>query len=140
MSSSSTPSDHGCAAPKRLRSMRLLLAADAVHRPACRFPRVVRRAGAEVDLVGDDPRVAADLLRALGVAQEVRVVLLLPDENEGRCRHERRHEEAAGCRAWERIRADADPADVLVAVLRPELLGLLGDDVLDGSGGAGLNL
>src|SRR5256885_14538373 len=45
-----------------------LLAADAVYRPPRRLPRVVRGAGAEIGLVGDDPRIAADLLRALRVA------------------------------------------------------------------------
>src|SRR5213079_570477 len=128
ISSSSTPSDHGAAEPKRLRSMARasLLAADAVHRAPCRLPRVVRGARAEVDLVGDDPRVAAYLLRTLRVAEEVRVVLLLPDEHEMRGGHERRHEEAAGRRTRERIGADAEPADVLMPVLGPELLGLPG--------------
>ena len=36
-------------------------------------------------------------------------------------------EEAAGRGTGERIGADAEPADVLVAVLGPELLGLLGN-------------
>src|SRR5207237_3638753 len=65
-----------CSSDLRLRSMRSLLAADAVHRPARCLPRVVRGARAEVDLVRDDVRVAADLFRALRVAEEVRVVLL----------------------------------------------------------------
>src|ERR1044072_7022871 len=102
-----------------------LLATAAVTRPPRRLPRVVRGTRAEIDLVRDDPRVAANLFRPLGVPQQVRVVLLLPDEHEVRGGHERRDEGASGSRTWERIGADAEPADVLVAVLRPELVGLL---------------
>src|SRR4051794_20284704 len=119
--------------------MRSLLAADAVHRPARRLPRVVRGARAEVDLVRDDVRVAADLLRALRVTEKVRVVLLLPDEHEMRGRHERRNEETAGRRTGERIGADADPPDVLLAVLGPELFALLGNRLAH-SGSAGVDL
>src|SRR4029077_9244588 len=79
----------------------VLLAADAVHRPARRLPRVVRSTRAEPHLVRDYPRVEADLLRTLRVAEEVRVVLLLPDEHEVGRRHELRHEEAAGRRTGE---------------------------------------
>ena len=42
-------------------------------RPAGRFPRVVRRARPERALVGDDPRIPADLLRALGMAEMFRL-------------------------------------------------------------------
>src|SRR5579859_223880 len=129
ISSSSIPSDHAGAEPKRLRSTGLL-AADAVHRPPGSLPGVVRGARTEVALVVDDPRVAADLHRTLRVAEEVRVVLLLPDEHEVRRSHEDRDEIAAGRRTRERVGAHAEPADVLGAVLRPELLGLLGNAVL----------
>src|SRR5215475_8089767 len=117
MSSSSTPSDQGGAAPKRLRSTGALLAANAVDGPPGGLPRVVRGARAEVGLVGNDPRVAADLHRALGMAEQVRVVALLPDEHEMGGGHEHGHEGAVGRRAGERIGADTEPADVLGAVL-----------------------
>ena len=71
---------------------------DAVHRPAGGLPGVVRGARPERPLVGDDARVAPDLLRALGVAEEVRVVPLLPDEDQVRGGHELGDERAAGGR------------------------------------------
>jgi hypothetical protein len=68
-------------------------------------------------------RVAADLLRAFRVPEEVRVVALLPDEDQMRGGHELRDEFAAGSRARERRRRHAEPAGVVViAVLPPELL------------------
>src|SRR5262245_16584455 len=139
MSSSSTPSDHGGAAPKRLRSI-ALLAADAVHRPPGGLPRVVRGARTEVAFVGDDPRVPAHLLRTLRMAEEVRVVPLLPDEHEMCGGHEDGHKRTPWRGARKRIRADAEPTDVLGAVLGPEFLGFTRNRVLDYAGGAGLDL
>ena len=59
------------------------------------LPRVVRGARPEAVLVRDDARVAADLLRALRVPEQVRVVALLPDEDEMRGGHEVGDERAA---------------------------------------------
>src|SRR5581483_808068 len=88
---------------------------NAVHRPPRRLPRVVRGARAEGGLVRDHARVATDLLRPLGVTEQVRVVALLPDEI------------AAGRRARKGRRRDAEPARVvLAAVAGPQLL-LLGE-------------
>ena len=86
------------------------LAADAVYGPAGGFPGVVRGARPETGLVLDDARVPADLLRALGVAQQVRVVALLPDEDQMRRGHELGDEVAPVRRARERIGRDAVPA------------------------------
>ena len=96
---------------------------DAVDRTAGRLPQVVRGARAERGLVLDDARVAADLLRPLGVAEQVRVVALLPDEDEVRGGHELGDEGAAGGGTRERVGADAEPAGVVGAgVVGPELL------------------
>ena len=65
-------------------------------RAAGRLPRVVRRARPEAGVVGDDPRVASDLHRARGVAEQVRVVALLPDEHEMRRGHEDRDDVDTG--------------------------------------------
>ena len=95
---------------------------DAVHRPARRFPRVVRRARPERALVGDGPRIPADLLGALGVAQQVRVVALLPHEDEVCGGHELCDELAPRRRARKRVGGDAEPAGVVgVGVVGPEL-------------------
>ena len=57
------------------------------------------------------------------MVQEVRVVALLPHEDEVRRGHEDRDEIAAVRRARERIRANAEPAAVVPArVVRPELV------------------
>ena len=85
-------------------------ALHAVHRPPGRLPRVVRRARPERRLVRDDPRVPADLLRALRVPEEVRVVALLPDEHEVGRGHEHGDERAALRGARERIGLHAEPA------------------------------
>src|SRR5207237_103078 len=81
----------------------------------------------ERELVAYDPRVASDLLRALRMPEEVRVVALLPDQHEMSRGHEVGDEAAARRRARERIGPHAEPAAVIVAiVLVPELfLGLL---------------
>src|SRR4029453_14689865 len=72
--------------------------------------------------VGHDPRVAADLLRPLRVAEQVRVVAVLPDEDQGYGRHEHRHERAPGGWAGEGIRRDAEPPGaVVLGVVCPEL-------------------
>src|SRR5207237_10528762 len=65
-----------------------LLAADAVHRATRRLPRVVRRARPEGRLVRHDARVAPDLFRPARMTKQVRVVALLPHEDEMRGRHE----------------------------------------------------
>src|SRR5829696_9654805 len=97
-----------------------------MHRPPRRLPRVIRRAGTERPLVVDDRRVATDLLRALRMAEEVRVVAFLPDEDEVHGRHEEGDEIAARRRARKRVGADAEPAGMVgSSLLRPE--GLLED-------------
>lgn len=64
--------------------------------------------------------------------KEVRVVALLPDEDEMRSGHELRHESAPLGRAGERIRADARPAGMIAGiVVSPELFLLLGKHELD---------
>ena len=58
-----------------------------------------------------------------GVAQQVRVVLLLPHEDQVRRRHEVGHVRAAGRRARKRVGADAEPAVAATCVIvEPELL------------------
>src|SRR4029079_13123560 len=104
ISSSSTPS-------VRLRPQ--LSPTDRVHGAAGRLPRVVRGARPEAVLVRDDPRVAADLLRALGVPEQVRVVALLPDEDEVGGGHEVGHERAAVGRTGKGVGANAEPAGVV---------------------------
>ena len=74
----------------------------------------------------DDPRVAADLHRALRVPEQVRIVALLPDEDEVRRGHEVGHERAAVGRAGKGIGANAEPAGVVVVgVVDPVELVLL---------------
>jgi hypothetical protein len=63
------------------------------------------------------------------MAQEVGVVPVLPDENEVDGRHEKRHERTTLGRAGERIRGDAEPAGVVLGVVRPKLLFRLELDV-----------
>src|SRR5919198_1618885 len=93
---------------------------NAVDGPARGLPRVVRGAGAERRLVPDDARVAADLLRALRVPEKVRVVALLPHEDEVRGGHEVGDERAVLRGARERVGADAEPTGVVVAAfVRP---------------------
>src|SRR5207253_11461328 len=106
----------------RTRRNALRSTADAVHRPARGLPRVVRGARPVLGDVVDDARVAADVLRALRVVEQVRIVALLPDEDQMRGRHEDRDERAPrrGTREW--IGADAAPAFMVAAILRPELL------------------
>ena len=123
MISSSIPSESGALWPKRCS-----ITLDPVDRPPRRLPRVVGRAGAVRVLVVDDRRVTPHLLRALRVAEQVRVVPLLPDEDQVHGRHEEGDELAAGRRAREGIGADAEPAGMVgAALLRPE--GLLEDRV-----------
>src|ERR687896_2760042 len=99
-----------------------LLGADAVDWTPRGFPGVVGGARPERRLVLDDMRVAPDLLRSLGVPQQVGIVALLPDEHEMRGRHEVRHEGAARRRAWERVRGNAEPAGVIrISVVAPQL-------------------
>src|SRR5687768_9552658 len=122
-SSSSTPS---------VSARPNLLATHGVDGPAGGLPRVVRRARAEAPLVGDDPRVAADLLRTLCVPEQVRVVALLPDEDQVRRRHVVGDVRAADGRAGERVGADAVPAGaIVVGVVLPELALLLEQLVLE---------
>src|SRR5205823_13546443 len=97
--------------------------------PAGRLPRVVRRAGPEGQLVFRDPRVSSDFLCASRVPQEIRVVGLLPDENQMRGSHEICNERAATRGTGEGIGADTEPAAVVGAVvLRPELF--VGEELL----------
>ncbi len=57
------------------------------------------------------------------MAQEVRIVPLLPDEDEVRCGHELGDERALVGRARKRVRTDAEPPRVVGArIIRPELL------------------
>src|SRR5215831_14620198 len=99
------------------------LAAHCVHRAAGGFPRVVRGARAEEGLVADNTRVATDLFRASGVAKEIGVVLLLPDEDQVRRGHELCDELAARRRTGKGIGRDAVPAGVIrLSRLAPELL------------------
>ena len=111
MTSSSTPSESGVLSPQWASITSL----DAVDGPARGFPRVVRRAGAERGLVRHDARIAPDLLRTPGVTQQVRVVALLPDEDQVRGRHELGDERAALGGARERIGRDAEPPAVVLA-------------------------
>jgi hypothetical protein len=65
------------------------------------------------------------------VPEQVRVVELLPHEDEVRGRHEVGHERAAARGTRKRIGADAEPAGViLAAVLLPQLLDLALEDFL----------
>ena len=101
------------------------------------LPRVVRGARAELRLVDDDARVPPDLLGALGMPEQVRVVAALPDEDEVGRRHEVRDERAALRRARERVGGDAEPAGVVAArVVGPELFLGLEADVLFENGAA----
>ena len=59
-----------------------------MYRATGSLPRVVGRAGAEARLVADDTRIPPDLLRALRMPEEVRVVAFLPHEHEVRRGHE----------------------------------------------------
>src|SRR4029077_16597605 len=111
------------AAAARRSAVRSL--ANSVHGTAGGLPGVVRGARTEPGLVRNHARIAPDLFRARGVAQQVRVVALLPDEHEVRRGHEVGHERAALGRTGKRIGADAEPAGVIVPVLpAPELLEL----------------
>src|SRR5512145_349817 len=83
-------------AAERAVKLRLRWPLYAVHRAAGGLPGVVRRARAEGALVLDDARVATDLLRPLGVPEEIRVVALGPDEDQVDGGHEVRHERAPG--------------------------------------------
>src|SRR5207244_12642689 len=104
----------------------------SLRRPSVRLPPVLGRARPECRLIRDDARVAPDLFRASGVAQQIRVVALLPDEHEVRCGHELRDERTPRSRAWEWISAYAIPPGVLLAVLAgPDLLVDLGPARLD---------
>ena len=67
--------------------------------------------------------VPSDFLGALRVPEQIRVVALLPDQNEMRRRHEVGDERAPFRRAGEGIRAHAEPATVVsAAVVLPQLL------------------
>jgi hypothetical protein len=56
------------------------------------------------------------------VPEEIRIVAVDPDEDQVHRRHELGHEAAARCRAGEGVRADAEPAVVVLAgVVDPEL-------------------
>jgi hypothetical protein len=102
-----------------------------VYRAAAGLPGVVRGARAKLALVHHNTRIAADFLRALGVTKQVRVVSLLPHEDEVHGGHVIRDERATGGRTRERVGRDAEPAGVVLAgVVGPELfffgeLGLL---------------
>jgi len=99
------------------------LALDAVDGASSGFPCVVGGARAVRALVRDDPRVSAHLLGALSVPEQVRVVPLLPDEDQVCRGHEVGDERAAGRGARKRVRAHAEPpAVVATVVLLPELL------------------
>src|SRR5207302_3234519 len=98
------------ALPSGHRSPGGSLATNPVHRASRRLPGVVGGIRAESRLVGDDVRIATDLLRALRVPQEVRVVTLLPDEDEMRGGHEVGDEGATRGRARKGVRANAEPA------------------------------
>src|SRR5439155_24977740 len=87
--------------------------------PTGRVPRVVGGAGTEHRLVTDHMRVPADLLRPPGVPEQVRVVSLLPDEDQVRGGHELRDEAAARGGAGKGIGGDAPPAGVIGAVVLP---------------------
>src|SRR5688572_33432160 len=86
------------------------LRADPVYRPPGGLPGVVRRARPELGSVHDHAWVASDLLGTLRVTKQVRVVLLLPHENEVHGSHVVGDERAAGGRARERVGGDAEPA------------------------------
>src|SRR5262245_20196688 len=94
-------------------------------------PRVIRGARAEFRLVLDDARVAADLLRPLGMAEKIRVVAMLPDEDEMNFGHEMCDEGAALRRAGERIGRDTEPAGMVATrVVGPQILLRLEADLL----------
>ena len=79
-----------------------------------------------------DARIPAHLFRALSVAEQVRVVALLPNEDKVRGGHEARHEDAALGRARKRVGRDAEPTGVIGAVvLAPEFLLSCELDILD---------
>src|SRR4029079_4759107 len=70
--------------------------------------------------------------RTGGVTKQIRVVALLPHEDEVRGGHEHGDEPAAGRRARKRVGGDAEPARVLLVVLAgPDLLGLVRDRLFD---------
>src|SRR5260221_14755100 len=95
---------------------------DAVNGPAGGDPRVVRGARPELGAVPGHPWVAADVAGAGRVAQQVRVVERLPDEDQMRRGHELGDERTALRRARKRIRAHAEPAVVpALGVVLPEL-------------------
>ena len=95
---------------------------DAVDGAAGRLPGVVRGARAELPLVRDDPRVAPHVLRALRVPEQVRVVALLPDEDQVRGGHELGDEAAVRRRAGEPVGPHAEPARVVGRLVEPELV------------------
>src|SRR5207253_1918486 len=127
----------GSSAPPRRRPSRAWTARtragslpDAVNRTTRGLPRVVRRARPVRRRVGHDARVAADLEGAPRVPEQVRVVALLPDEDQVRRGHELGDEVATGGGTRERVGAHAEPAlVVLAALVGPQAL-FLGEPVV----------
>src|SRR5262245_16070809 len=111
-----------------------LLRPDAVHRPSGGDPGVVRGARPVRRLVADDARITADVAGPRCVAEEIRVVVLLPAQDQVRRGHERRDVRAAGRRTRKRIGPHAPPAVVVGGVVVvPDLL-VLDDLVLEDDG------
>src|SRR5207247_2412515 len=101
-------------------------------RPTRCLPGVVRRTRAKGRLVPDDPRIPPNLLGSLRVPKQVRIVALLPDEDEMGGGHEIGDVRATRCWARERVGSHAEPATVITAALFvPQLLGLLGSRLGD---------
>src|SRR5439155_26446719 len=95
----------------------------AMNRPPRRLPRVVRRARPVRGRVGNDSRIAPDLLGSARMTEQVRIVALLPHEDQMRSGHELGHEDAAGGGTGEGVGADAEPPVVVVtALVGPQLL------------------
>src|SRR3954463_4852728 len=72
-------------------------------------------------LVLQDARIATDLLRALCVVEEVRIVRLLPHEDQVSGGHEACDKCAPGGGTGEWIRPDAEPAAVVCLLAAPQL-------------------
>src|SRR4051812_33471315 len=72
-------------------------------------------------LVLQDARIATDLLRALCVMEEVRIVRLFPHEDQVSGGHEACDKCAPGGRTGEGIRPHAEPAAVVCLLAAPQL-------------------
>src|SRR5206468_10792268 len=105
------------------RARLALLRSDSVHRAAGGFPGVIGSARAEGRLIGDHAWVASHLLRALRMPKQVRVVPVLPDEDEMHGRHEHGHVRAAARRTRKGLGRHAEPTRVIgTRIVGPQFL------------------